>query len=401
MNINNYLKPELINFKPYRSARMEQTSTNVWLNANECPWDLHQKNDLAKNMNRYPSNASSKLTGKLAEIYQVDSSELLITRSSDEGIELLIKLCCRPYQDNIVTFSPTFGMYQVAANILSVGNIDIPLLENNFQLDKQKLWQIKNNNSNYSPVIPAKAEIQGRKTHQLSKLAVDSAVKPRNDERLTVTNNTKLIFVCSPNNPTGNLINPEDIIVICDAFKEQALVVVDEAYIEFANQASMSQLINQYENLVILRTLSKAYALAGIRIGAVIANPTIIQYLQQLLPPYPFSPMVIDFATEALTKNIDKVSQFIDYIKNTREELCNSFIKLDFIEEIYPSEANFILIKSKDAEMILQNCQRAGIAIRDMRKKLKNCLRITIGTLDENDSLLKCLCSEVSDIWRF
>lgn len=340
----------LKDFKPYSSARMEASAGSIWLNANESPWD--------DGLNRYPEPQPLLLKDKLAAYYQVNPDTLLITRGSDEGIDLLMRLYCQPEQDAIVICPPTFGMYEVAAKLQRANIIKIPLLQNNFDCDVKKLLELN-------------------------------------------PSNIKLLFLCSPNNPTGNVIDRNQVFSLCEKFKNRALVVIDEAYIEFADSESFTHAIERYENLVILRTLSKAFGLAAARIGVLMANAQIIKWLKQIMAPYPLSSLSVDVAMNAFTpQSLVRLEERIAMIKFQREILYKALNQMDIVEQVWHSQANFLLAKFRCS--VEQECLRAGIVLRNMESRvgLSNAMRISVGTPEQNQALITKLTRLATVHWE-
>lgn len=331
---------------PYSSARTESMQKGIHLDANENPFWRDNA------LNRYPAPQPALLRQRLAEMYGVESSQLLMTRGSDEGIDLLMRVFCEANQDAIVITPPTYGMYEVAANIQGALVIRVPLKQKHgFTLDKENLLK------------------QRDKT-------------------------IKLFFLCSPNNPTGGVLNKEDIITLCKAFQNQALVVLDEAYIEFSTTKSMSHLVSQYPNLVILRTLSKAFGLAGARLGVLIAEQNVVNLLMNVMAPYPIPTPVEQAVMDALSiENQAIVQSQIQMILNEREKLYAFLSALNSVDYVYPSQANFLLVKVNDASKWMDMCKAYQILIRSraLIPGLENCVRITVGIPEENECLKEVL----------
>lgn len=330
----------------YSSARTESMQKGIHLDANENPFWRED------GLNRYPNPQPVLLRQRLANRYGIEPSQLLMTRGSDEGIDLLTRVFCEANEDAIIITPPTYGMYEVAANIQGVQIVRVPLeKDSGFTLNKEGIL------NQYHSTI-------------------------------------KLIFLCSPNNPTGNILNSDDVITLCKAFQNQALVVLDEAYIEFSITNSLSHLVSQYSNLVILRTLSKAFGLAGARLGSLIADPNIIELLLKVIPPYPIPSPVEQAAMGSLTiENQAMVCSQIQSIQRERNKLQDFLTTLSSVEYVYPSQANFLLVKVNDASTWMDICKRHGIIIRSRVNLhgLKNCVRITIGTDEENKCLKEVL----------
>jgi histidinol-phosphate aminotransferase len=345
--INQLIRQDLLDIQAYHSSRESQTE-KVWMDMNELPWDFSFR-IAPQAINRYPERNPEQLMLQLAEFYQVKQQQLALTRGSDDGADALIRLCCTPFKDEVMIFPPTFSMYAISAKLQGAQVIEVPLLaEQQFALD------------------------------------IDSVMQ-------RITPETKIIFVCTPNNPTGNSVAKEDIIAICNKVANQAIVVVDEAYIEFSPHASMATLVDDYPNLVVLRTLSKAFGLAGIRCGIVIAQPAFIQYLQAVIPPFPFAKFTLDAALCLTTQeSIIELKKHINIILEQKAQLQQKLATFPFIEKIYASDANFLLIKSQSAKQIFQYCIENGICLRNFNEKsvLKDFLRITVGIQEQNDKLL-------------
>jgi len=346
--ITNLIRSDLREFIPYSSARKETITKQIMLNANESPWP----NDAtACSLNRYPEPQPQTLIERLAALYKVKSSQVLLSRGSDEAIDLLIRLFCEANKDAIMICPPCFGMYAVCAKLQAANIINTPLIRNNFQLDLPSILD------NWNPSV-------------------------------------KILFLCSPNNPTGNCLIRDEILFLCKALRNKCIIVVDEAYIEYAEVNSLSGEIDNYENLVILRTLSKAYGLAAARCGAAIANPTLIKCLKNIMAPYPITKMSNAIAKKTLkTENLKKINQQINCIREEKRALEEQLKKYDFINKIFISDANFILIQLNNSQKLLNFLNDRGIAIRKISKQptLTDCIRITVGTPKENQTLIRTL----------
>lgn len=331
---------------PYSSARVESVQKGIHLDANENPFLREDA------LNRYPYPQPVFLRQILAQMYGVAASQLLMTRGSDEGIDLLTRVFCEAKQDAIVITPPTYGMYEVAAHIQGIRIIRIPLdQDTGFTLNKDNILNQQN-----------------------------SAIK--------------LVFLCSPNNPTGNVLNTDDVIALCAALQNQALVVLDEAYIEFSTTKSLSHFVAQYPNLVVLRTLSKAFALAGARLGALIADQEVINLLMKVIAPYPIPSPVERVVMNALSaENQAIVRSQIQIIQREREKLRAFLTALHSVDYVFPSQANFLLVKVKNAAKWMDACKARQIIIRSRAQieGLQNCVRITIGTAEENERLKEVL----------
>lgn len=342
-DINKILRENIKNLTPYSSARDEFTGeASVYLDANENSFG----SPLTTNYNRYPDPLQLEVKKRISAIKGVPPQNIFLGNGSDEAIDILFRAFCRPGIDNVIIVPPTYGMYEVSANINDVAAKRVPLTPE-FQLNLEGIAE-----------------------------AIDV--------------NTKLIFVCSPNNPTGNSINRHDIETILTNFS--GLVVIDEAYINYARQKTFIQELTEYSNLVILQTLSKAWGLAGLRMGMAFASEEIIEVFNKVKPPYNINEASQQLALEAL-ENVGQVNQWIRETINEREKLVAELIKLPFVVKIYPSDANFVLVKTTDARRIYEHLVNDGIIVRD-RSKITLCegsLRITIGTKQENNILLNAL----------
>ncbi len=344
-------RPDIQKLVPYVSAGHENRSGNIYLNANENPFTLNSSAADAA-FNRYPAPQPPELVSVLRNLYSVDDTALLITRGSDEAIDLLLRVFCRAGIDAILTCSPTYGMYPVSAGIQGARIVDVPLRQaDGFSIDTQ-------------------------------------AILERWDETI------KLIFLCSPNNPTGNVLSRDAILHLCGALSDKALVVVDEAYIEFADTPSLTQDLKNNPNLVVLRTLSKAYGLAGARCGAVLAHPAIIALLAKVIPPYPLStPTVLAIRDHLTPDYLTNATAQVKVLNQEREQLRAFLNNLPFVKQVYPSDANFILVEVNDAAALMQHCEDEGVILRDRSQMpgLENCVRISIGTPEENAYLKEVL----------
>ncbi|MFN8266037.1 MAG: histidinol-phosphate transaminase [Chitinophagaceae bacterium] len=328
---------------PYSSARDEfHGEAKIFLDANENSIG----SPLIKWYNRYPDPYQQKIKEKLSSIKGVPVKNIFIGNGSDECIDILYRSFCNPGKDNVIICPPTYGMYEVSAHINDVEIRKAPLLEN-FQLDLIHMETL-------------------------------------------VDENTKIIWICSPNNPTGNSIYFEDIEAILNNF--DGIVVVDEAYINFSRQRSSIQLLAEYPNLVVMQTLSKAWGLAGLRLGMAFASEEIIDIYNKVKPPYNISEAVQELVYKALD-NIEDVNEMIREIVKERQRLEVEFGKIPVVEHIYPSDANFLLVKVTDARAIYEYLLANQIVVRDRSKVLlcEGCLRITVGTAKENDELIHIL----------
>lgn len=343
-DINILVRENVKAMKPYSSARDEfegfDTAGMIFLDANENPYE--------NGVNRYPDPLQASVKSVLAEQNGMKKNQILLGNGSDEVLDLLFRAFCEPKIDNVITLPPTYGMYGVLANLNAVENREV-LLSNDFQ--------------------------------------------PQLDEIMkAVDNTTKMIFLCSPNNPTGNSFSTESVQYLLDNFN--GLVVIDEAYINFSDKPSWIQKINDYPNLVITQTLSKAYGLAGIRLGICYASVNIISILNKIKPPYNVNELTQQRALERLG-NPSKINEEIKSIIGQRNQLLKVLLQVNFISKIYPTEANFILIKVDNAYKRYDQLIAKGIVIRNRTTQplCENTLRLTIGTEEENQKLISALKS--------
>lgn len=355
MDIYSIARAEIVAMKAYESARNSTAADGILLNANEAPFTLVDDTDWTRlALNRYPSPQPLALKSRLAELYAVDESNLLVTRGSDEGIDLLTRVFCRPGQDAIVECTPCFGMYRIAATIQGARVIDVPrLAASGFQIDFEKL-------------------------------------------RRTVDANpsVRLVFLTSPNNPTGDLISREQLMGVLETCEDQALVVMDEAYIEFCDAGSAAELVSQWPQLVVLRTLSKAWAAAGVRCGAVIANPAVIDLLQRVMAPYPLTAPAMDVALQAVSGDaVSRQRQLVAMVRQGKADLEAFLLQHDWISDVWSGEANFILARVADADGLVSWCASKSIRIRNFsaQAQLEGCVRLTIGSPDEMTALKNAL----------
>ncbi len=346
-NLLNLARPEIIRLVPYSSARREHAAAGVYLNANENPYP---KKD-TPHIHRYPQPQPELLRQRLADLYQVLPSQILMTRGSDEGIDLWLRSFCSAGIDSIMVCPPTYDMYALSAQIQHAHVLFVPLIPDIFQLDVKKMLE-------------------------------------------TWDKHCKLVFLCSPNNPTGNTYTTADILSLCKQLQDKALIIVDEAYVEFSKHPSLTQFLNQYDNLVVLRTLSKAYGMAGARCGVVLAHEKLIKLLEKVISPYPIASPVIEIILKELqAEKLEKIQQQILLIKQARESLSAFLKNLSYVEKVWDSEANFILLKVKDAKALIAHCAAENIIIRDRSRMLNlgGCVRITVGTPEENQQLKNLL----------
>ncbi|MCX8640112.1 histidinol-phosphate transaminase [Gilliamella sp. B3172] len=348
MDINQLVRKNVQKLTPYQSARRIGGQGDVWLNANEYPVAPHFELT-EQTLNRYPEPQPEQVIKRYAQYAGVQCEQLIVSRGADEAIELLMRAFCEPEQDSILYCPPTYGMYQVSAETLGIKIKTVPTTSD-WQLDLQAIAQ------NLDTV--------------------------------------KLIYVCSPNNPTGNLIKPEDIKSLLKLANDRALVVIDEAYIEFTPQSSVVSWLNEYPNLVILRTLSKAFALAGLRCGFAIANKPVIDALQKVIAPYPLATPVADIASQALSKEgIETMRQNVEKLNNQKQTFIVALNKLSIVEKVYPSWSNYLCVKFQEGKDVFKTLWDQGIILRDQSKSTgqNNMIRISIGTQSECEAVITAL----------
>lgn len=356
---------------PYASAGRDQQTGEIWLNANENP-SARSLEGLPSNFNRYPDFQSERLLEAYAAYAGCTSEQLMVSRGIDEGIDLLLRAFCTPDKDSIAYTPPTYGMYSISAEMQGIRTVPVPLT-NDFQLD---IDQFMPNSLDPSSRAESRDRVLDR-TKSLDSVQGD--------------NTLKLIFLCSPNNPTGNLLKREDVLQVLELTRRKSLVVLDEAYIEFSPESSFIQEIGNYDNLIVARTLSKGFGLAGLRCGFLAADPEIIQILRKVSAPYPIPVPVVDIATAALTQEGTKnMQEDVESLTEYRQRLETTISQFDYVETVFPSEANFILFRVRDAQNLLDYLGSKGIIIRDQSRQLllENCVRITIGSPDELSTLI-------------
>ena len=351
MSIEELARDNVRALTPYQSARRLGGNGDVWLNANEFPtpiaFELTQQT-----LNRYPECQPKAVIENYAAYAGVKTEQVLVSRGADEGIELLIRAFCEPGKDAVLYCPPTYGMYSVSAETFNVELRKVPTLEN---------WQL---------------DLQG---------IADNL------------DGVKVVFVCSPNNPTGQLINPQDIRALLEMTRGKALVVADEAYIEFCPQATLAGWLAEYPHLVILRTLSKAFALAGLRCGFTLANKEVIDLLMKVIAPYPLSTPVADIAGQALApEGITAMRGRVAQIIAEREYLVSALKKIPCVEQVFDSETNYILARFTASSAVFKSLWDQGIILRDQNKQpsLSGCLRISVGTREESQRVIDALNAE-------
>ena len=339
INLDILVRKNILEMNSYSSARDEFENKKqklVFLDANESPFQ--------NEINRYPNNKHIDLKQTLLELNQLSNGQIVLGNGTDEILDLIMRVFCNPSSDKIITIPPTYGMYDVIAKTNNVENIKVPL-KSNFTLNLEEL-------------------------------------------KKSFSEKTKLLFLCSPNNPTGNSFSRKDLIDLIESFN--GVVVIDEAYIDFSSNSSLVSLINKYNNLIVTQTMSKAFGMAGIRLGMGFSNSKIVNYINKIKPPYNINLLTEKRALKEL-KNIDTIKTNIKIILEERNKLIDSLNELSFIIKVYPSDSNFILIKVDDADLRYKQLIEKGIVLRNRSKELlcDNCLRITIGTPYENELLIK------------
>ncbi|MDP9499806.1 histidinol-phosphate transaminase [Bisgaard Taxon 45] len=347
MSISSLSRKNIQALTPYQSARRLGGKGDIWLNANEYPtspdFDLTQRT-----FNRYPEPQPQAVIEGYARYAGVYPENVLVSRGGDESIELIIRAFCEA-DDSVLYCPPTYGMYAVSAETCGVALKTVPLTAD-FQLNL--------------------AEIERNLT------------------------DVKVVFVCSPNNPTGTLVNRADLLALLEMTKNRAIVVVDEAYIEFCPQTTMATALENYPHLAIIRTLSKAFALAGLRCGFTLANPELINVLQKVIAPYPLPVLVADLAAQALQPSgIVAMQQRVAEILQNRTALEADLRSLPCVENLFQSDGNYLLVKFKDGQKIFKTLWDQGIILRNQHSALmlENCIRITIGTAEENRRVIEAI----------
>lgn len=336
-NLKKLVRPNILALKPYSSARDEFKGTEgVFLDANENPFGT---------LNRYPDSYQKELKDKLSGYKNIPPKNIFLGNGSDEIIDLIYRVFCNPGVDKALTFTPTFGMYQVAADINNIDLIKLPLIDD-FQVNQENL----------KPYLI--------------------------DEKL------KLIFICSPNNPTGNCFNDNDVEFILKNLN--GIVIIDEAYIDFSNKKSWSEVLNDYPNVIVTQTFSKAWALASARVGIAYASEDIVQLLNKVKMPYNISKL----NQQAAIDTLDNPSEFkknIEIILKEKEQLIQKLNQLNLVKKIYPSDANFLLVEFDNTNKIYQKLVSQKIITRNRHTLVNNTIRITVGTPAENAQLIKAL----------
>ena len=341
MEIKELIRENIKSLQPYSSARdefKEISSAFIFMDANENPFE--------SGLNRYPDPQQNLVKEALSKIKGVSKEQILLGNGSDEVLDLIFRVFCEPKEDQVIVLPPTYGMYEVLAKMNDIKLITIPLLDN-FQPNIKEVVKVQNTN-------------------------------------------TKVLFLCSPNNPTANSFDANTIETLLKEFS--GIVVIDEAYIDFSDEDSWLARLDEFPNLIVTQTLSKAYGLAGIRLGICYASQEIISILNKIKPPYNVNQLTQDVALKALL-NRDEVNNQITAITSERNQLIKDLEKLDIVDKVYASDANFLLVKVDNANLRYEQLINNGIVVRNRSTQMlcENCLRFTIGTKDENKKLITAL----------
>ncbi|MFA5302656.1 MAG: histidinol-phosphate transaminase [Bacteroidales bacterium] len=337
IDINRIVRPNILSLQPYSSARSEfRGKEGIFLDANENPFG---------SLNRYPDPFQTELKEKIAGVKECNSRNVVIGNGSDEIIDLVFRIFCNPGNDKAMIFSPSYGMYRVAAHINYTGVVDIPL-DKNFQIDPEK-------------------------------------TKPYLDRP-----DLKLIFICSPNNPTGNSMDKNAVTFLLENFR--GIVIVDEAYIDFSEEPSWLSSIEKYNNLVVIQTFSKAWGLAAARLGMAFACEEIVSLFNKVKPPYNISSINQQAALNAL-QDPGKKDQTVALLMKEKERLVNALSRVNRVKKIYPSRANFLLIEVDNADYLYRALISEGVITRNRHREIANCLRVTVGTPAENERLINAI----------
>ena len=340
-------RPDILQLQPYQHATWDPSLERM--HANEMPWRAQGDNSQA-GLNRYPEPQPRALVERMALLYGVPASHVLVGRGSDEAIDLLVRAFCRAGQDSVVICPPTFGFYKVAAKIQGAQVVEVPLLREGFALDT--------------------------------------------DAVVAAGRGAKIVFLCSPNNPTGNLLDEAAMLRICRELATTSLVCIDEAYIEFSGRPSLAPRLAEFPNLVLLRTLSKAYALAGARLGTLLAGEEIVSLLKRIIPPYAIPASTVEDVLR-LTEAPQRASSAarISALLDERVRLQRRLAGMPAVARLFPSDANFLLVEFRDARGALEAGKSAGLLVRDFSAApgLARCLRISVGTPEQNERLMTAL----------
>lgn len=342
MNLESLIRPNILKLKPYASARHEFTgSGEVFLDANENPFD--------SGVNRYPDPLQQELKSRISAIKSISPDRIFLGNGSDEAIDLILRIFCTPGKDNIMVLPPTYGMYQVSADIADVQVIKVGLTQD-FQPDIQSI-------------------------------------------RSGITEQTKVLFLCSPNNPTGNVLDRSLVLEILGLFK--GIVVIDEAYIDFCPEHSFLPLLDQYDRLIIMQTLSKAWGMAAVRLGMAFSSPRLIAYFNKVKAPYNINILTQRFVLDRLDRE-DEMKQQVNKLQQEKIKLIEALAGIKEVVRVYPSDSNFLLVKCEQPDEVYNRLIQHGIVVRNRSKEpgCEGCLRITIGTEKENQLLLNQMKSK-------
>lgn len=358
MNIESLARPDIVAMKPYSSARKEAPGEGILLNANEAPWSLLEGSDWEASLNRYPEPQPRALVERLARLYGVRAEQVLVTRGSDEGIDLLTRVFCEAGRDAILHSPPTFGMYRIAAQSQGAAIVAVARsADEGFRLPEQAL--------------------------------LDAL---RDDARI------KLVFLTSPNNPTGDVIGESFLKSLLELARDRAVVVLDEAYAEFCSQPSAAALLDRHANLVVLRTLSKAWAAAGLRCGVVLAQPELLGLLRRVIAPYPLPSPVTALALRMLQDDmLERQARLLGDLAANKQSLLESLAGRPFVREVIAGRANFVLIRPDRAHELLSFCADRGVILRGFPADpmLQGYIRISVGSAQDIIAL-----ATVLDAWE-
>ena len=331
------LRPKILKLKAYESARSLNLNADHFLDANE---------NFEGPYNRYPQPRPSSILKALSGYYKVSEDNIFLGRGSDEAIDTLMRCFCEPGSSSILITPPTYGMYEVSAEIQGAFVKKVPL-DQNFDL-------------NVNPVL--------------------QSIDP----------STKMIFLCSPNNPTGNVLSRDKVLSVLDRIKQDVLVVIDEAYIEFSSEPSFVSELKNFNNLIVLRTVSKAFGLAGLRLGVAISNPELIAVMNKVRAPYPIAQPVVEAFDKFWSEfNQDNFKNQINKYMQLKNEFVEELRKKQDVIKVYPSDTNFVLVEFKEASKVFENLKSKGVLVRDQQSKIKNALRITVGSSEQNHLVLR------------
>jgi len=336
MEIESLVRKNILKLKPYTSARGDHM-TGILLDANENSFGSVVEDEWNVGLNRYPDPFHNKLREELGTYLKVEKENLFIGVGSDEIIDLVVRIFCEPTIDNAITLEPTYGMYKVVCDVNEISTISVPL-DKSFQPDLEKIYK-------------------------------------------SITKNTKVIFICSPNNPTGNLVDSKLIFELAKNFN--GIVLVDEAYIEFADKPSLINSIQNYPNLIVTRTFSKAWGLAGVRCGYCTASSQVVSLLYKIKMPYNLNKLTTQVILNALKNNLQK-DKFVEAIKIERQFITNELKSNPKIKKVFPSESNYVLFECENPTEVYNKLIEKGIVIRDRSNQVKNCLRVSVGTREQN-----------------